>query len=401
LKKSLHIIFCFYAGCLLNFPVAAQPGYSSFRYDFGADTVVLEVPVSFQIAFGDKNSDEAIQDFYKKAEQSNYSAVIKTLQDFKQKHKLDDWLYYQLIRKTAQQISPKADNYYRYTLYKWFLLCKSGYDAIIRTGGDKMLFYVRSDENIYNIPFHVYEGKQYICLNYHDYSNIDFESTRFKTILMKVKEAKEIFSYKVTQLPDFNPADYIEKDLQFTYKHNSYRFKVKLNPQIKNMFTNYPVMDYQSYFNIPLSRETYSSLIPILKKEIAAKPVKKGVDFLMRFTRSAFVFEEDSLIFGNEKRFSPEQTLLYDQSDCEDRSALFFYLVKEIYNLPMIVLSYEKHVTVAVHFDKHINKPIVYNGTRYYVCEPTPQKKDLSIGQMMPALKKAPYEVVYEYKPAN
>jgi hypothetical protein len=401
LKIFFHIIFCFFTGCLLHSPIAAQPGYLSFRYDFGADTVKLELPPSFIIAFPEKTSDAAILDFYHQAEKSNYAPVMKTLKDFKLKNKLDDWLYYQLIRKTAQQISPKADNYYRYTLYKWFLLCKSGYEAIIRTGDDKMLFYVRSDENIYNIPFHLYEGKQYICLNYHDYGSIDFQSNYFKTIRMPVKEAQQVFSYKVTQLPDFNPADYIEKDLQFTYKHNNYRFKVKLNPQIKNMFTNYPVMDYGLYFNIPLSRETYSSLIPILKKEIEARPVKKGVDFLMRFTRSAFVFEEDSLVFGNEKRFSPEQTLLYDQSDCEDRSALFFYLVKEIYNLPMIVLSFEKHVTMAVHFDKRVGKPIIHNGTRYYVCEPTPQKKDLSIGQLMPALKKAPYEVVYEYKPVN
>jgi hypothetical protein len=216
-----------------------------------------------------------------------------------------------------------------------------------------------------------------------------------------VKEAENEFSYKVTQLPDFNPSDYIEKDLQFTYRHNNYGFKVKLNPQIKTMFTNYPVMDYQAYFNIPLSRETYTSLIPVIKKEIENKPVLKGVDFLMRFTRSAFVFEEDSLVFGKEKRFSPEQTLLYDQSDCEDRSALFFYLVKEIYNLPMIVLSYEKHITIAVHFEKRIGKPLIHNGTRYYVCEPTPQKKDLRIGQLIPELKKQVYEVVYEYKPSN
>jgi len=320
---------------------------------------------------------------------------------FKERNNLNDWLYYQLIRKTAQQISPKADNYYRYTLYKWFLLCKSGYDALIRTGEDKMLFYVRSSENIYNIPFHMREGVQFICLNYHDYGSIDFQSTFFKTIKLPVKEAVNEFSYKVTQLPDFNPSDYIEKDIQFTYRHNNYRFKVKLNPQIKTMFTNYPVMDYEAYFNIPLSRETYSSLIPILKKEIENKPVTKGVDFLMRFTRSAFVFEEDSLVFGKEKRFSPEQTLMYDQSDCEDRSALFFYLVKEIYNLPMIVLSYEKHVTIAVHFDKRVGKPVIQNGTRYYVCEPTPQKKDLRIGQLIPELRKATYEVVYEYKPVN
>jgi len=385
----------------MHVQIFAQPGNLIYRYDFGGDTVELEVPMSFRIGFPEKTDDVAIEDFYNKAEKSDYNPVIKTLQNFKLKNKLNDWLYYQLIRKTAQQISPKADNYYRYTLYKWFLLCKSGYDAIIRTGEDKMLFYVRSSENIYNIPFHIKEGVQYICLNYHDYGSIDFQSTFFKTVKMPVKEAVNEFSYKVTQLPDFNPSDYIEKDIQFTYRHKGYKFKVKLNPQIKTLFTNYPVMDYGLYFNIPLSRETYTSLIPILKKEIQNKSIKKGVDFLMRFTRSAFVFEEDSQVFGNEKRFSPEQTLLYDQSDCEDRSALFFYLVKEIYNLPMIVLAYEKHVTMAVHFDKRVGKPIIHNGTRYYVCEPTPQKKDLNIGQLIPALKKATYEVVYEYKPAN
>jgi hypothetical protein len=371
------------------------------RYDFGADTVELPVDNSFRVPFPEQTTDEAVITFYNTIEKSNYAPAINALLAFKKKNNLDDWLYYQLIRKTAQQVSPKADNYYRYTLYKWFLLCKSGYDAIIRTGEDKMLFYVRSSENIYNIPFHMRDGVQFICLNYHDYGTIDFQSTYFKTIKLPVKEAVNEFSYKVTQLPDFNPSDYIEKDIQFTYRHNNYRFKVKLNPQIKTMFTNYPVMDYEAYFNIPLSRETYSSLIPILKKEIENKPVTKGVDFLMRFTRSAFVFEEDSLVFGKEKRFSPEQTLLYDQSDCEDRSALFFYLVKEIYNLPMIVLSYDKHITIAVHFDKRVGKPIIQNGTKYYVCEPTPQKKDLRIGQLIPALKKEVYEVVYEYKPSN
>ena len=165
------------------------------------------------------------------------------------------------------------------------------------------------------------------------------------------------------------------------------------------MFVNYPVMDYNFCFNIPMSRETYASIIPILRQELKDKPAKKGVDFLMRFTRDAFVFEKDSLIFGKEKRFSPEQTLLYDQSDCEDRSALFFYLVKEIYNLPMIVLSYEDHITVAVHFSKAAGKPVLYNGKNYYVCEPTPQKLDLKIGQIMPALRKSKYEVVYEYLP--
>ena len=212
-------------------------------------------------------------------------------------------------------------------------------------------------------------------------------------------EGKKPFTYRVTQLPNFKPGDYVEKDIRFNYYDQEYNFKVKLNPQVKAIFSNYPVVDYESYFNIPLSNETYQSLIPLLKKELKGMSIKNGVDFLMRFTRYAFLFETDTKNFGQEKRLSPEQTLLYDQSDCEDRAGLFFFLVKEIYNLPMIVLSFPEHITMAVKFDKPVGKSIMYNGSQYSICEPTPQSIDLGIGKMIPALSKTFYEVVYSYTP--
>ncbi len=39
-------------------------------------------------------------------------------------------------------------------------------------------------------------------------------------------------------------------------------------------------------------------------------------------------------------------------------------------------------------------------GNQYWVCEPTPQLKNLKIGQGIPALKKEAFEVVYEYQPS-
>lgn len=96
---------------------------------------------------------------------------------------------------------------------------------------------------------------------------------------------------------------------------------------------------------------------------------------------------------------SPEETLLYDESDCEDRAALFFYLVKEIYNLPMIVLSYPDHVTVAVKFSKPFGNTIDYKGEKYSICEPTPQQEDLPIGRTLSQLANTPYKIVYEYAP--
>lgn len=377
----------------------AQNSAPAIHFDFFGDPVEFEFAQGSRIDFNGQLSAEAVQDFYKKILSSNYEPVLNALLGYKEQHKPNDWLFYQLIRKTAQQISPKAENYDRYTLYKWFLLSKSGYDATLAISGDQILFYVQSDENIYNIPYRIRNGKQYVCLNYHDYGNIDFEKTRFSEIAIHTPEAQKPFSYKVTQLPVFSPGDYQEKDLTFNYYQTDYHFKIKLNPQVKNIFANYPVVDYESYFNIPLSNETYSSLIPSLKNNIKGMTTKNGVDYLMRFTRYAFLFETDTENFGKEKRLSPEQTLLYENSDCDDRAALFFYLVKEIYDLPMIVLAYPKHVTIAVEFDKPVGKSIVYNGGKYSICEPTPQKQDLGLGESLPELKKTPYEVVYAYHP--
>jgi hypothetical protein len=379
----------------------AQGNISKIQFDFYGDNIVLEFDTAMFIRLNGPLSEENILAFNTKISKTNYRQVISSLLGFKDQYKLDDWLFYQLVRKTAQQVSPKAENYHRYTLYKWFLLSRSGYDAILSIHNDRILFYVQSDENIYNIPNRIKNGKQYVCLNYHDYGIIDFDKDYFSEVVIPLPEATKGFSYKVTHLPNFRPGDYLEKDIRFNYNEHDYYFKVKLNPEIKTIFINYPVVDFESYFNIPLSAVTYQSLIPLLKKNVKGKSIRNGVDFLMRFTRYAFLFEPDSTTFGKEKRLSPEQTLIYEQSDCEDRAALFFYLVKEIYNLPMIVLSFPRHVTVAVKFKKPVGKPIVYNGSIYSVCEPTPQQSDIPMGRLIPELENIPYEIVYAYSPEN
>ena len=394
--RSIILILLLALGLLQN--VSAQ-NITSTKINFYGDTVELSWEPSSFIDFSGPLSDQSIKTFYQQINTSHYEPLVAALLQYKKEHKPDDWMYYQLIRKTAQLISPKADNYHRYTLYKWFLLTKSGYNATLCISGNQILFYVQSDENIYNIPFRMKDGKQYVCLNYHDYGTIDFEKTKFSEVAIKVPEAIQSFSYKLTQLPEFSEKNYLEKDLRFTYNENEYRFKIKLNQEVKNIFANYPVVDYAYYFSAPLSKETYSSLVPALKKNLKGMSTKNGVDYLMRFTRYAFAFEPDSEIFGQEKRLTPEQTLLYENSDCEDRVALFFYLVKEIYDLPMIVLSYPKHVTIAVKFNKTVGKTISYNGNKYSVCEPTPQKQNLLVGQLLPELRKTPYEVAYVYNP--
>ena len=367
--------------------------------DFYGDSLVFAESPSIQVDVKAPISKSGITDFYATLKTGAYQPIIQQLIAYRDQKKLDDWFYYQLIRTTAEKLSPKAANYHRYTLYKWFLLNESGYSSTLRYRNDTLLLYVRSEENIYDIPYYMVNDKQYVCLNYHDYNNtVNIDAQPFTTVALHDGGSNR-FSYKVTQLPQIRKNNYTVKQLQFDYKNKEYKFNVLLDQQIQKIFTNYPVVDYAAQFGIPLSQTTYNSLVPLLRDAVKGMKQQQGVDYLMHFTRSAFLFETDTKAYGKEKRLSAEQTLFYEYSDCEDRSAFFFFLVKEIYNLPMIVLSYPTHITVAVQFDKPAGTPILYNGEPYWVCEPTPQKQNLKIGQLIPSLKNQSFEVVYAYRP--
>ncbi len=373
----------------------------SLHIDFYGYKVEFVPDQSFLIKMSSNPDKEEISNFLQQLGNSDYQNCISSLLNYKKSERPDDWLFYQLIRQITQEISPKSENYIRYTLYKYFLMAKSGYDVMLSTSEGKLLFYVQSDENIYNIPYRTKNGRNYICLNFHDYKYIDIEKEKFAEIANEGIKGNKSFSYKITRLPEFPKEEYIEKEINFNYYQSDYQIKVKLNPLVKKIFNNYPVVDYADYLNIPLSTITYQSLIPILKKELKGMSVRDGVDYLMRFTRYSFSYETDTKNFGKEKRLSPEQTLLYDKSDCDDRVALCYYLIKEIYDIPMIVVSFPNHVTLAIALDKPVGKPLIYNGIKYSFCEPTPQKEDLPIGSTLPELRNIQYEVVYAYHPSG
>ena len=398
MKALTSISFLFFLLCFVPKSGRAQAGVGTVDF-FG---VSIQLPATYRAAsYQEPLSAAAVGDYIQTLDVVSLQPFLTALLQYKEEHRPDDWLYYQLVRKVAQYISPKADNYYQYTFFKWWFLTRSGYDARLLIANNYLLFYVQSDEAIYNIPYRMEGDKQYVCLNYHDYGAINFEQLRFADVTPLTHAANKPFSYKVAHLPDFKPSDYAEKEVQFSDGIREFSFRIKINPQVKTLFSNYPVVDYGLQFNMPLSKTTYESLIPSLKKEIKGLKQKDGVEFLMRFTRYAFLFKPDTEAFGTEKRLTPEQTLLYDYSDCEDRAALFFLLVKEIYNLPMLVLTYPKHVTVAVQFEKGYGTTIEYKGSRYTVCEPSPQRVDLRVGQMLPELSKTAYQVAYAYQPGK
>lgn len=370
------------------------------RWEFYGHSVVIPAPEK-ALRYQGELSPEGIRSFGEQCLQPQYQPYLDSLLAYREQNKPDHWIYYQAIRKMAQQLCPKAEDYTGYTIVKWWLLNGSGYQSKITTSGQHILLYVQSDEVIYDIPFRMENGQQFVCLNYHDYGQIDFNKFSFMDVGLPRPVNPMAFSYKVNQLPEFDPGNYMTRNMNYSDGIREYAFRIRYSPEVKTIFKNYPVVDYGTQFNLPLSRATHESLIPSLKKQVSGMKPRDGVAFLMRFTRYAFLFKPDHEVFGGEKRLGPEQTLLAEYSDCEDRAALFFYLVREIYDLPMIVLTYPQHVTVAVQLDKAYGKTITYNGERYTICEPSPQREDLNLGETIPNLDKQAYQVAYAYHPAH
>ena len=252
MKKKIIIL------TLLVFYLFNTASYSQsinmLRIEFYGDTIELPL-VPSPVDFNEPLSQPAIQNFIQQMDMQDWNGVINSLLVYKEKQKPDDWLYYQLIRKIAQQFSPKTDNYIRYTLYKWYFLSKTGYNSLLTISNDKILFYVQSDERIYNIPYRIKDGKQFVCLNYHDYGyQVDFETSPFSEVAIAFPQATQSFSYRVKKMPPFNSSEYKEKELQFSYQNKDYHFRIRLNPQVKTLFANYPSMDYEAYFNMPMVR---------------------------------------------------------------------------------------------------------------------------------------------------
>lgn len=331
---------------------------------------------------------------------TNETSLIKRkIEEIQKEKQLPDWLVYQLIRRIAEQINSKYIDYTQYTLTKYLLLVITGFEPVIYTSTDKILLYIKSTDTVFNLPNKKIDSKQFVCLNYHDYGyQINFGLEKFYQKKMNFPNNGKDFRYTIDYLPSFQKETYVDKNVSFYYKHRKESFNILVNPEIQDYFTNYPVTEYRYQFNIPFSEIAYIKLIPELKSRIKNLSIEKGVEYIMTFVRDGFEFETDTRLFGREKRLSAEETLMYNSSDCEDRSALFFLLVKEIYDLPMAIISYPEHVNVAVKLPQNKGLTINIENDRYTICEPTPQKIKRGIGWMPREIRKQPFEIAYIYK---
>ena len=146
----------------------------------------------------------------------------------------------------------------------------------------------------------------------------------------------------------------------------------------------YPQADYETYFNAPMSEESYADIAEAMKGYIDSKRATVALNFVLNFVQKAFIYERDQQQFSREKVMFAQETLFYDKSDCEDRAILFSYLVKKLFGVTVIGVKYKDHMATALYIP--VRGDSVKAGRREFVIA-DPTYINANIGQSMPRYK--------------
>ena len=157
-----------------------------------------------------------------------------------------------------------------------------------------------------------------------------------------------------------------------------------------------PQTVFPIYFVSAMPQESQNELNEQFGNLLSKYSKLEAVDILLNFVQTAFDYKKDDEQFGREKYFYPEEVVAYPYSDCEDRSALFGWLVRRYLKMPIIGLQYPGHVATAVCLGDDVTIAgatyFNYGGKKYYVCDPT--YINAGIGEEMPQFKNVTPSVI-------
>jgi hypothetical protein len=323
---------------------------------------------------------KAVANFWYVTSNTSFEDLLDQMLDSKDKMNLNDWGYCLLLNEVGKKIANCDQNLTR--LFIWFMLTKSGYECKVGYNDGKVFLLLPSANTIYGVSFVEIDDKRYYALSFEGKEKIDFAINTYDG---KYPNADDLIDLGITESPRINQT-IVEKELKFTYANTEYTIPVRYDQNAAEFFRDYPQTNLDVYFNAPLSPEATQSLMQGLKPIIADQTETQAANILLRFVQTAFEYQTDGDQFGREKSFFSDETLFYPYCDCEDRSIIFSYLIRQILERQVVGLDYPGHIATGVNFDSEvIGDNIMVKGVTYTICDPTYINADL--GMAMPQFK--------------
>lgn len=400
LRQFIYLIAVLTAG-IISFPASGQSSKIS------SDAVILESePVEFTF-YGMKcelpgisglNLPDAVgtqEEYTKLIDDLKWSRVAKSLIKYinytANSANLNDYLTYRLLSDYVDALLPHAHNSVR-AAFKQHIFDQMGFRTRLGLNpmGDGVVFLsfaqpVYDMKMVYDAPFRYYaipDGD----IDFSDEISADF------TLLKLTSNAH--FNRSVNLI--LNPLKIKNSPQKFEFTDGQLTINGEVNANLRDILYKYPRMNVDDVFNCTLQQDLRDTIVAQLKQQLDGKKQKEAVNTLLSFIQNAFPYQTDEELHGFEKPYFLEEMFLQPASDCEDRSILYSYLLKEVLGVPNVIIGYGDHVAVAVHLDNSAVRgaKIEVDGKDYYISDPT--YTGARTGRVMPGYEDQTPEVYFK-----
>ena len=309
----------------------------------------------------------SIASAWERMAREDYNNTIRDCLELRIDRELSDWTYLLMLEKMAEACLGNSNEA---TLLMAFVYCQSGYEMRLGIAGNRICLLYASKHAIYGQPYFKIEDENFYPFNCEDSRmNICGASFPDEKPLSLLITNKQSLTFDPSQPRTLTSEEY--PDISVT---------TSVNKNLIDFYNTYPssVLDgnvmtrWALYANTPMEEEVRQSLYPVLQEKIKGMSQKEAMERLLNFTQTAFVYEYDDKVWGDDRAFFPEETLFYPYCDCEDRSIFLSRLVRDLLGLKVILIYYPGHLAMAVHFTEEVKGDyIILGDNKYVVCDPT------------------------------
>lgn len=310
-----------------------------------------------------------------------------TLRD---KLELTDWAYLRLLSDVSATLAGKDTN--EATLLMAWLYSQSGYKMRLASSASRLYMLFASDHQIYNLSYFNLDGTSFYPYNCNEKS-LQISTAKFPE--------EQSLSLIVATEPRLN-SNLSEPRKLTSKRYSDASISSQINKNLIDFYNTYPtsyingdvMTRWAMYANVPASNEFKKFVYPALRKAIEGKDKRQAAEMLLNWVQTAFDYEYDEKVWGQDRAFFADETLYYPYCDCEDRSILFSRLVRDLLGLDAMLVYYPGHLATAVAFDEAEPRGdyLNYQGRRFTICDPT--YINAGTGRTMPGLDNSQAQVV-------
>ncbi len=345
-------------------------------FDFYGTTLYFHIPAGVQKANFYPLNQTGISNFFTSVAMSEYNPLIEDIDDIRKTMNLNDWGTYLLILRVSDAIFSNQDDS---KLLSWFLFNKLGFSVKVGLNGKHVELIFYSKKMIYATPYYMFGKNKFYVLSQYAKNGLN----QLYTYEQNYPEANKELDLSLVTLPNL-ALNMKNKTLSFNEYSQEYSVAFEYNQNLLDFMATYPQADYETFFNAPVDFTTYESVATALKQYIDGMKASDAINFILHFVQNAFRYQTDDEQFNREKVMFAQETLYFEESDCEDRAILFAYLVKRLLNISVEGVKYKDHMATALAIP--LEGDSVEDGfKRLLIADPT--YIHANIGQSMPKYK--------------